>query len=634
MQKGTETQSAFEEYSGPTWNNSSEYPSMASNEFAHDRADIETLISQITAKVRTLKPLMERTLTQGSTALSSEETRQLVSDLQSMCELNEQASIILRNLMTYVNCESSIDGKNTEAQKVWSELMTTAAQLENAAKPAWLFLDRAPDEILNGFLQHLHTKPYEFSLQQSRRLKDTLLSESEETLLSSMKLHGPAAWGNLYDQISGGLRCQVTKPDGTTEELGLAQAAGLIRDTNEPLRKSAWQGIQNAWKSYEQPCAAILNSLAGWRLEEYKRRSHTRPVDFLDHPLHSSRIRKETLEAMLSAIQSEIETPRRALRALARGLGKNQMDPWDLLAPAPAGGSGARRPFKEGLSIIRDAFDGIDTSFGDFVDTMEKNRWLEGRILPTKRQGAYCTGFAKSRTPRVFQTYMGSISDIRTLAHELGHAYHGWVMRDLPLAQHRYPMTLAETASVFAETVFANHMFTKGDEHARFEIAWQNAESAAGFLLNIPARFEFEKKFYERRKKSFVSPEELNQITEAAWRNWYGDTISQPESQFWMTKLHFSISGISFYNFPYSFGYLFSLGIYAQKERLGSTFLNSYIALLRDTGRMTAEELVQTHLGEDITKPEFWKKSLKIVEEQVSLFEELLAKREPVRLRQ
>lgn len=220
---------------------------------------------------------------------------------------------------------------------------------------------------------------------------------------------------------------------------------------------------------------------------------------------------------------------------------------------------------------------------------------------------------------------MGSLEDTSTLAHELGHAYHSWVMRDLPTMQQDYPMTLAETASIFAETALSDSLMKTGSPEMKFEICWSSVVDATSLLLNIPSRFEFEKMFYEARPNGFVSPRELTEMTDKAWRKWFGDDLSQTESRYWMTKLHFSISSVSFYNFPYSFGYLFSLGIYSRREELGDRFAQAYRDILRDTGRMTAEDVIQKHLGEDIRKPEFWLKSLAIVEEKVARFEKLLS---------
>lgn len=616
---------SLEDEPTPAWNVDDEYPSLTSDKFARDFSQLEQDLAKIETLVTKLKPSLDRTLNAAPEA--ELESDGLVARLQEVAERVERASVLEGNLHTYIYCKRCVDGIDPIARKMQSKLEEQRARLKAATAPIDLFLARTTEQILTRYFLDEDTSAREFLIRQSRQLSETLLPENEEVLLVKMRRHSIEAWANLYNQISSRIQCRLTIGDEPPETVGLAQAVGNLRDSSEPRRKAAWHGIQEAWRAHEESCAAVLNGLAGWRIEENRRRSGRREVHYLDFPVHRARIRRETLDAMMSAVADARGIGRRAVEAMARGLGKSRIDPWDILAPArgPQGSESPRRSFQNGLALIRESFASIDPSLAEFIDTMKKNHWLEGRVLPAKRQGAFCTRFPRSRTPRVFMTYLGSISDIRTLAHELGHAYHAFVMRDLPQPLHAYPMTLAETASVFAETTFADYIAKSDDARARFEIAWQNAESAATFLLNIPSRFDFERCLYEQREKSgFVSPEELGDMTEAAWRKWYGDTISEVERQYWMTKLHFSMASPSFYNFPYTFGYLFSLSLYARRESLGSKFLPTYISILRDTGRMTAEELALRHLEEDITKPGFWESSIAIVERQVGHFESML----------
>lgn len=609
-------------YQGPAWDNLSEYFSFVAKEFVRDLFSLDQLIGRLENSSQTLQPLIEHA-DRAFNTLESSEQDSLIAALQTQSAIEDQATTLLLNLWTFTRCERDIDGTNTDAQQMNARLEQTRARLATATTRARLFLVRAPESLVQRYLMHEHTAAEGFALKQARALNDRMLSETDQTFLEQLRTDGFDAWSGLYQQLASTLRCRVELEDKQTQTMGLAQASGLTRHPSEGIRRHAWQAIQESWRQHEVSGAAILNGLAGWRLSTYRRRSTVRHVDFLDLPLHSSHIKPETLEAMMTAVTEARPMAQKSLLAIAQGLGKSQLDPWDLLAPAP---THSRRTFAEGLALIRDAFAAVDPAFADFVDTMEKNRWIEGRVLPNKQQGAYCTRFAKSHTPRVFQTYLGSISDIRTLAHELGHAYHAWVMRDLPSVLHRYPTTLAETASIFAETVFAEHLSRTGSPAVRFEIAWQNAESAASFLLNIPARFDFEKKFYERRQSgAFVNAEELGDLTEQAWQHWYGDTLSKPDRQYWLTKLHFSMSRQSFYNYPYTFGYLFSLSVFALKDQHRRSFLPVYNQILRDTGRMTAEDLARIYLYEDITKPEFWRESLRLVEEQVTTFQKLLA---------
>lgn len=247
------------------------------------------------------------------------------------------------------------------------------------------------------------------------------------------------------------------------------------------------------------------------------------------------------------------------------------------------------------------------------------------------RHNRYCTGFSKSRTPRVYLSdYNGGSQLLLTLAHELGHAFHSWQMRDLPQAQLNYPMNLAETASIFFETVVGNKLLSMASSDTeRFAMLWGDAESAGAFLLNLPARFRFEEELNKRRATGTLSKEEIDEMMVGSWRRYYGDALSdlQDVGSFSQSKLHFYITGISFYNWPYTFGYLFAMGVYAEYER-GShvSFAQLYRELLCDTGRMDAEEVVKKHLGGRIDEVEFWKRAISIAEGKVAELEKVARK--------
>jgi oligoendopeptidase F len=197
-------------------------------------------------------------------------------------------------------------------------------------------------------------------------------------------------------------------------------------------------------------------------------------------------------------------------------------------------------------------------------------------------------------------------------------------MRDLPRYKTYYSMTLAETASIFAETLVRDALYAKATTpEQQLAIAWEDGSAAATFLLNIPSRFTFEQKLVEGRKKGFVIADTLKSMMRDSWQYWYEDSLATYDELFWANKLHFSIASLGFYNYPYLFGYLFSLGIYAQKARYGEVFNDLYTNLLRDTGSMTAEDVVQKHLQQDIRQPEFWQASLDIVDRGVSRLERL-----------
>jgi len=214
---------------------------------------------------------------------------------------------------------------------------------------------------------------------------------------------------------------------------------------------------------------------------------------------------------------------------------------------------------------------------------------------------------------------------VLTLAHELGHAWHAWLLKDIEFSDKHYPMTLAETASIFAETLVRQALLNKaGSDTEKREILWQEAETASALLVNIPARYDFEKSFVEARKSEKVSATATRTLMHQAWEKWYENTISEYDDLFWASKLHFSISEIGFYNYPYLFGYLFALGVYAQKDNQGDNFRFSYRELLQDTGRMSAEECVQKHLGRDIKGSQFWQDSFDTVLKSMQKFKTLI----------
>lgn len=595
----------------PAWNNDSEYTSLQSETFKKDWSFAESFQTRLKADVEALKPVLANPPSPA------------VEKLKALFKDQVQYEAVMHNMMSYLSTLLSVDGSDQEAKKKFSEMEKLRSVGTQLSLPLSLFIRSCSQEVLESLLADPDLKAWRFIWEQQRALNAYSLSEGEEVLLQAVSVAGFDSWGNLYNDLGAKMKCHLKYSD-RTETVGLAQAHSLTRVADESVRQVAWTAIQEAWTEHRVASAAILNALAGWRLEVYQKRSHTKPMHYLDESLYRNRISKETLDAMIGACESNLSRIHKAPKLMAKVLGKDRIDPWDLLAPGPAKG-GENLPFDQGLALVRNSFADVSPEMAKFVDMMAEKQWIEARVMPNKRTGAFCMGFEKSRTPRVFMTYMGSGSDVSTLAHELGHGYHSWVMRDMPTCQTFYPMTLAETASVFAETVLHDALIEKAKTPAeKLTYAWAEIEGATAFLINIPMRLDFERSFYEKRQKGFVDADEMEQLMDAAWSRWYGPTITKNDRLFWAHKLHFSMTKTTFYNFPYTFGYLFSLSIYARREQLGDKFMETYVNILRDTGSMTAEALVQKHLGEDITKPAFWQKAIDAVMTKVESYESLV----------
>ena len=529
----------------------------------------------------------------------------------------------LGNVNTYIYTALSIDTQDANAKTWMPVLQKLSADLSEGITPLNVFLQRASEDFITTLLSDPVLDEIDFLVRHSRREKDFLLSVAEEQLMTALATNGLHTWGNLYSELAGTLKCEVQG-----EVIGLAKAANLLSHSSAKTRKAAWESIRSAWATQQSSVAAGLNAINGWRLEAAKKRSNKRQLHYLDKSCHQSRIERTTLDALIETTYQNREIGQRALNAMAKALGQSQLNPWDTMAPAPVDqkGSDQKIEFEDAIALIANAFSQLTPRMGDFAIMMAKKGWIDSKPTPNRATGAYCTKFSDPREPRIFMTYEGTMTNVLILAHELGHAWHNWVMRDLSAMKCRYPMTLAETASIFAETLVRESLMTQAKTPTqKLEIAWQDAQSAGTFLLNIPARFEFEKRLVEARKSGALRPAQLCELMDQSWQFWFEDSLSQYNDLFWASKLHFSISSLSFYNYPYLFGYLFSLGIYAQQPVYGDSFNQLYTDLLRDTGTMSAEAVVQYHLQKDLGQPQFWQDSLSIVEKSVTNFEQLVS---------
>ena len=543
--------------------------------------------------------------------------------IEQLEEAHRQQLLISRSLgntSMFIHCCLSVNARDSAASTWLPTLQQLGAQLKNATHPMFGYLARADEQIIQSMTQNSILEELSFQVQQLREMGDQLLPVEQEQLLTRMAVTGLHGWGNLYKNLSGTLQCTVGN-----EQLGLAAAANQLSNPQRTIREQAWRGINKAWTENEQSVAAILNNINGWRIEESGQRSHTRELHYLDKSCHSSRISRATLNAMMEATHSSRQISQRALRAMAKLHGVEQLGPWDLMAPAPVKSSGSI-DFSDAIDLIAQAFSEFSKPMGEFAIEMAERGWIDSEQTENRSTGAYCGSFAEPRQARIFITYDGTMTNVITLAHELGHAWHNRVMEDIPEAKTNYPMTLAETASIFAETLVRESLLKAAkDDRQRLEIMWSEAETAAALMLNIPARFEFEQRLVETRQDNFVTADAMKDMMRESWQLWYEDSLAEYDDMFWASKLHFSISGFGFYNYPYLFGYLFSLGIYAQKEQAGGDFEEKYLNILRDTGSMTAETLVQKHLGQDISTPQFWLDSIGIVERSLQQFEQLVS---------
>ena len=533
----------------------------------------------------------------------------------------------LGHLSSFLGCLSADDATNeaVKADEAWlSMLGATMTKIASTVQSRLAALDATASATL------LADPSLEGAGHAVNRLREEgrhLMPAPLEALAADLNVDGLHAWGRLYDTLTGKLTFPMTFPDGSIQTIPMAQRRALMADPNREIREAAFRDGQVPWDTHADTFGAALNGIAGTRLGLYTRRGITH---FLQTPLFDGALSRETLDAMMTAIHAESSLPHRALRAAARLQGTPALHFFDLEAPQIAAPEGLSVSWDDACDIVRRSFHAAYPALGEYFDSMLENRWIEAQPRPGKRPGAFCTGSHFTGEQRVYMTYHDTIHDVVTLAHEVGHAWHSHVLKDRRPFAREYPMTLAETASNFGEMILLDGLQRDASSSPELldYLLDQEMNRAHSYLVNIPMRYEFERAFYEERASWEISVSRLRALMNAAQRELYGDTLLPDGSDpfFWASKMHFFITGISFYNFPYVFGYLLSQALFARFKAEGASFLPRYEAFLGATGSADCETVVRQTLGEDITRPEFWATAIRALAPAVERYEALSAR--------
>ena len=539
---------------------------------------------------------------------------------------NEALTRRMSHLSSYVSCLAASDGRNEDYLKEEAALASMRAELAKVRVELLRGVKETPDEIFASFIAQHSLDGAQNYLKRLREEARRAMSTEKEILATDLGLDGIQAWGRLYDKISSRLEFDMLYPDGNRERLPMSQRRSLLEHPDRRVRKAAFDGGNAAWQSVEDAAAAALNAIAGTRLTLNR---HRGVGHFLDLALFQAAISAKTLNALFEALFAHLEIPRRILRLKAKSMGTNGVAWYNLGAPIDIPN---RQPLSwdQAKDLVKNAFTRAYPTLGHFFQIEIDRNWIDWEPRAGKRPGAFCTSSMLSKESRVFMTYNETLGDVLTLAHESGHAFHGYMMREVRPYARIYPMTLAETASTFGELVLTHGLLEDPSISDAQKAMMLDVEVGHGaiYLLDIPVRFEFEKSFYEERKSGELSVSRLKELMIETQRRILGDVLEPggEDPYFWASKLHFYITGLTFYNFPYTFGFLLSRGLFATLKKEGKDFLPKYEEFLRLAGSDTAENVVQRTVGSDIGKPEFWSEAIQSLEEPFLRLEELLPK--------
>ena len=539
---------------------------------------------------------------------------------------NEALTRRMSHVSSYVSCLAASDGRNEDYLKEEAALASMRAELAKVRVELLRGVKETPDEIFASFIAQRSLDGAQNYLKRLREEARRAMSTEKEILATDLGLDGIQAWGRLYDKISSRLEFDMLYPDGNRERLPMSQRRSLLEHPDRRVRKAAFDGGNAAWQSVEDAAAAALNAIAGTRLTLNR---HRGVGHFLDLALFQAAISAKTLNALFEALFAHLEIPRRILRLKAKSMGTNGVAWYNLGAPIDIPN---RQPLSwdQAKDLVKNAFTRAYPTLGHFFQIEIDRNWIDWEPRAGKRPGAFCTSSMLSKESRVFMTYNETLGDVLTLAHESGHAFHGYMMREVRPYARIYPMTLAETASTFGELVLTHGLLEDPSISDAQKAMMLDVEVGHGaiYLLDIPVRFEFEKSFYEERKSGELSVSRLKELMIETQRRILGDVLEPggEDPYFWASKLHFYITGLTFYNFPYTFGFLLSRGLFATLKKEGKDFLPKYEEFLRLAGSDTAENVVQRTVGSDIGKPEFWSEAIQSLEEPFLRLEELLPK--------
>ena len=543
------------------------------------------------------------------------------SDVEKIASVIEETKQVAENLSqagAVVGCYLAQDTKDKQANLLQGEIGSLGARFSSSMLVVQQQLSRTEDSVWAELMQDSRLLEFVFVLNEWRDEAKELLSEKEEDMITALGVDGYHGWSQLYDLLVGDVKVRVTV-DGEVKEFSVGQASNLSSHSDSSVRKESFEALEQAWTEKEEFFAKTLNHMAGFRLAVYKKRGWD---SVLKEPLDMNRMKQETLDAMWGAISAHKAPFVKYLKRKSELVGANAMHWYDLDAPVTE--STQKVSYQEGAEFILKQFGKFGPELEKFSRKAFEDEWIEAEDRPNKRPGGFCTGMPLSEQSRIFMTYSGTMSNVATLAHELGHAFHSHALRPVHWMNRQYAMGVAETASTFAEMIVADAAVKEAaSADEKLALLEDKIQRSVAFFMNIHARFLFETRFYEERKKGIVAASRLNSLMEEAQREAFGDGLGEVHPHFWASKLHFYISRVPFYNFPYTFGYLFSLSIYAKAIEEGSGFEEKYIALLQDTAIMSVEDLAMKHLGEDITQHAFWEKGIALCTKDVEEFLEL-----------
>lgn len=517
-------------------------------------------------------------------------------------------------LGSYVYATVSTDTRHEHAQSLLSELEVLDAKVGPllARLADWVASLGADDLAQLSTVAREHLGP----LQRLQARAEHQMSEVEEGLFAELGTVGSSAWGRLHGDLTSQLTTEVELPEGK-KTMPMAAVRGLATHADPVVRRAAYEAEMVAWPKISVACAAAMNSIKGEANIVNRRRNWRSP---LDASLYGNSVSEATFAAMQGAVLDSLPDFRRWMQVKGRLHGdKSGLAWWNLFAPLEF--TSNHLSWDEGISLVKGAFASYSPRLAQLVERSIDEQWLDAEPREGKVGGAFCMPFFGDRS-LVLLNWSGSAESAQTTAHELGHAYHNTQLAHRTPLQKRLPMALAETASIFCETLVVEEGLGRLQGDERLALLNVDLIGASQVVVDIHSRFLFETEVFARRQRRTLGVAELNEMMLEAQQAAYGDGIdgSTRHPYMWVLKPHYY--GSSFYNWPYTYGLLFGLGLYSQYKADPERFRAGYDTLLSRAGMDTAEQLGAA-FGLDVTSEAFWTASLDVIRTRINEYETL-----------
>ena len=581
------------------WSLKELYPDLNSKEFSEDFNRLKTMIKDIDSyAVKNLNNYNDIIVKLEKMLTFQNDFETLVLKLSEYCSLILSTNASDEKAMQTLNQIEDIVTDITPSSVLFQKWVSGIADFNSVVNSSELI------------------REHSFYLNELREKAKYTLSEKEETIISKMQTTGSASWTKLQELLTSNIMPEVNI-DGEIKKLPLPAVRNLAYSHKKEVRKAGYEAELKAYPQIDDSIAYALNGIKGEVLTVSKLKGYNSPLEMT---LINSRMDLKTLESMFTAMKESLPEFRKYFRKKAELLGyKNGLPFYEMFAPI--GKSNLSFTYEEASAYIIEKFSSFSKKLGDFAKYAFEHNWID--VLPRqgKRGGAFCSNLHCIGESRVLTNFTGSYSDVVTIAHELGHAYHGDCLKSEHPLNSDYPMPIAETASTFCETIINEATLKNADRETSLTILESSISDAAQVIVDILSRFIFEDTVFKRRSDGFLSAKELCSIMLDAQKQTYGDGLDSKylHEYMWLCKPHYYDANYNYYNFPYAFGLLFAKGLYSKYQKEGENFVKHYDNLLGATGKNSLYDVAKL-ADIDLHSIDFWRSSIEVIKKDINKF--------------